>query len=88
MFLLDSCNLKKSLPILLALLVVAQIDLASAAAWPLPLLAWLHLTPETSDICRGFCAGLGCTIDVLVVFQLLRIFARRALATGHEPRGN
>ena len=44
MSLLDTCSLKKSLPLLLALLVIAQIDLASAAAWPVPLLSLLHLT--------------------------------------------
>jgi hypothetical protein len=79
-FLLDSCKLSKSLPLLLALLVVAQIDLASAFSWPLPLLTLLHLTPETNEACRGVCAGLGCSLDVLAGFQLLRILARRALA--------
>ena len=49
MFLLDSCKLSKSLPLLLALLLVAQIDLASAFAWPLPLLTLLHLRPETDE---------------------------------------
>jgi hypothetical protein len=73
MFLLDSCKLSKSLPLLLALLVVAQIDLASAFAWPLPLLTLLHLRPETDDACRGVCAGIGCSLDVLIGFQLLRV---------------
>jgi hypothetical protein len=77
---LDSCKLSKSLPLLLALLVFAQIDLASAFAWPVPLLTLLHLTAQTNDACRGVCAGLGTSLDVLVGFQLLRIFARRALA--------
>jgi len=86
MSLLDSTNLKKSLPFLFVLAVFAQIDLASAFAWPLPLLSLLHLTPMTDDTSRGMCAGLGCCIDVLVAFQLLRIFARRALAQIQHPR--
>jgi hypothetical protein len=80
----DSCKLSKSLPLMLALLVVAQIDLASSFGWPPPLLSLLHLTPETDDACRGVCAGLGSTLDVLVAFQLLRIFARRSLAAKAE----
>jgi hypothetical protein len=83
---LDSCKLTKSLPFLLALLVVAQIDLASAFGWPLPLLSLLHLTPETDDACRGACVGLGCSLDLVVLFQLLRIGAKRALVPSHDPR--
>jgi hypothetical protein len=86
MSLLDSCSLQKSLPVLLVLLLIAQIDLASAFAWPLPLLSLLHLTPVTGDTARGVCAGVGCSIDVLVIYQLLRIFARRALADNQNPR--
>ncbi len=79
MFLLDFCSLKKSLPVLFALLVVAQIDLASAAGWPHPLLSLLYLTPAKDDLCRGMCAGIGTSIDVVALFQLARIFAKRAL---------
>ncbi len=86
MFPLDTCSLKKSLPILIALLVVAQIDLASAAGWPGALLSLLHLTAAPNDLCRGICAGIGSSIDVLVVFQLARIWARRALLPGRDPR--
>jgi hypothetical protein len=82
MSLFDTCSLKKSLPVLFALLVVAQVDLASAAGWPQTLLSWLHLTAAHDDHCRSFCAGLGTSIDVLVVFQLIRIFAKRAM----QPR--
>ena len=85
MFQLDSCKLTKSLPCLLALLGVAQIDLASAFGWPLPLLSLLHLTPETGDTCRGICAGIGSSLDVLVIFQLIRIWAKRALVPNHDP---
>jgi hypothetical protein len=84
MFLIDSCNLKKSLPFLIALLLVAQIDLASAAGWPQSLLSLLNLTPAHDDLCRGVCAGLGASIDVLVIFQLMRISAKRAM----QPRGD
>jgi hypothetical protein len=83
---LDSCKWTKSLPGLLALLVVAQIDLASAFGWPAPLLALLHLTPETDDACRGVGAGLGCSLDLVVVFQLIRIWAKRALESRRDPR--
>jgi hypothetical protein len=83
---LDSCSLKKSLPILIALLVVAQIDLASAAGWPNTLLSLLHLTAAPDDLCRGLCAGIGASIDVLVIFQLARIYARRAMQPSHGPR--
>ena len=82
MCLLDTCSLKKSLPVLFALLVVAQVDLASAAGWPQTLLSLLHLTAAHDDYCRGACAGLGTSIDVLVVFQLARIFVKRAV----QPR--
>jgi hypothetical protein len=83
---LDTCSLKKSLPILIALLVVAQIDLASAAGWPNTLLSLLHLTAAPDDLCRGLCAGIGASIDVLVTFQLARVCARRAMQPGHGPR--
>ena len=84
MFCLDTCSLIKSLPVLFALLVVAQIDLASAAGWPQALLSLLHLTPGTDDQCRAMCAGIGASIDVLVVFQLARIFAKRAMQQGQD----
>jgi len=83
MSLLDTCSLKKSLPFLIALLVVAQIDLASAAGWPNALLSVLHLTAAPDDLCRGVCAGIGTSIDVLVVFQLARILAKRTLQPQH-----
>jgi len=79
MSLLDGHSLKKSLPLLIALLIVAQIDLASAAGWPPALLSLLHLTPAPDDLCRGVCTGIGTSIDVLVLFQLARIWARHAL---------
>ena len=63
-------SLKKSLPVLFALLVVAQVDLASATGWPQSLLSLLHLTAAHEDHCRGMCAGIGASIDVLVLFQL------------------
>jgi hypothetical protein len=84
--LLDTCHLKISLPLFVVLLVVAQLDLASAAGWPNSLLALLHLTAANNDLCRGMCAGIGASIDVLVVFQLARIVARRSLETRRDPR--
>ena len=57
MFTLDTCSLKKSLPFLIALLLVAQIDLASAAGWPSALLSVLHLTAAPDDFCRGVCSN-------------------------------
>ncbi len=86
MFDLDSCSLKKSLPVLIALLIVAQIDLASAAAWPSAFLALLHLTAAPNDLCRGVCAGIGASIDVLVFFQLARMWAKRAMQPSRDPR--
>ncbi len=83
---LDSCSLKRSLPVLIALFIVAQIDLASAAAWPGALLSLLHLTAAPNDLCRGICAGIGVSIDVLAVFQLARIWAKRALQPGRDSR--
>ena len=74
---LDTRSPKKSLLLLIALLVVAQIDLASAAGWPRALLSALHLTAAPDDLCRGICAGIGASIDVLVVFQLARIWVKR-----------
>jgi hypothetical protein len=84
MSLLDTCSLKKSLPVLFVLLVVAQVDLASAAGWPQTLLSLLHLTPAHDDLCRGMCAGIGISIYVLVLFQLARIFAKRAMQPLHD----
>ncbi len=84
MSLIDSSSLKKSLPVLLLLLVLAQIDLASAAAWPMSLLSLLHLTPVTDDTSRGICMGLGVSLDVVVAICILRGLARRALAAGRE----
>ncbi len=79
MFDFDLCNSKKSLPFFIALLVVAQVDLASAFGWPQSLLTLLHLTAAHNDLCSGVCAGLGTSIDVLVVYQLMRIWAKRAM---------
>ena len=84
MFLIDSRSLKKSLPLLIGLLIVAQIDLASAAGWPQSLLSLLHLTATSDDLCRGVCTGIGISIDVLVIFQLVRIYAKRATGDGGE----
>ena len=78
MSILDERNPAKTIPLLILLLVFAQLDLASAAAWPLPLLNLLHLTPA-NDLVRGCCAGIGASIDFLAVFTILRIVARRAL---------
>jgi len=86
MSLLDTCSLKKSLPLLVALLVVAQIDLASAVDWPGALLSLLHLTAAPNDLCRGVCAGIGTSIDASVLFQLARIWAKRKLQPGHDQR--
>jgi hypothetical protein len=86
MSLLDTCSLKKSLPILIALLVVAQIDLASAYGWPNLLLSLLHLTAAPDGHCRGICAGIGASIDVLAIFQLARICAKRAMQSSQGPR--
>ena len=79
MSLLETCSPKKSLPLFIALLVVAQIVLASAAGWPGALLSLLHLAPAPDDLCRGACAGIGTSLDVVVVFQLVRIWAKRHL---------
>jgi hypothetical protein len=84
----DSSSLKKTLPFLVALLIVAQIDLASAAGWPSGLLSVLHLTPASDDLCRGVCAGLGISIDVLVIFQLARITAKHAMQSGRDPQND
>jgi len=86
MFAIDSCNLKKSLPFLVALLLVAQVDLACAFGWPQLLLSLLHLTAAQDDLCRGVCAGIGTSIDVLVVFQLVRIYAKRAMQSRSDPQ--
>ncbi len=84
MSMLDTCSLKKSLPLLIALLVVAQIDLASAFGWPNSLLSLLHLTAQHDDFCSGACTGLGVFIDVFVIFQLARICAKRAMQPRHD----
>jgi hypothetical protein len=81
----DSCSLKKNVPILMALLVIAQVDLACSFGWPQTFLSLVHLTPATNDLCRGACAGLGTSIDVLVVFQLVRTYAKRAMQPRSDP---
>ena len=85
MFAIDTFNLKKSLPFLIALLLVAQIDLTCAFGWPQTVLSLLHLTAAHDDLCRGVCAGLGTSIDVLVLFQLARICAKRAIEHDSDP---
>jgi hypothetical protein len=80
----DSCSLKKNVPILIALLLVAQVDLASAFGWPQSFLSLLHLTAANNDLCSGVCAGLGTSIDVLVIFQLVRMWAKRAMRLANE----
>jgi len=80
----DTFNLKKSWPLLVALLLVAQVDLASSFGWPRSLLSLLHLTAASDDLCRGVCAGLGTSIDVLVIFQLVRIWAKRTMQTSSD----
>ncbi|MGA9071009.1 MAG: hypothetical protein WB424_12180 [Terracidiphilus sp.] len=84
MALLDTCSLKKSLPVLFALLVVAQVDLASAFGWPQSLLSILHLTAASGDQCRGCLGGIGASIDLLTLFQLARIFAKRAMQSSKD----
>ena len=84
MFAIDTCSFKKSAPLLIAFLVVAQIDLASAFGWPNGLLSLLHLTAETNDLSRGVCAGIGASLDVIVVFQFIRIWAKRTLLAREE----
>ncbi len=86
MFDIDTFNLKKSLPFLIALLLVAQVDLACAFGWPQSLLSLLHLTAATNDLCSGVCAGLGTSIDVLVVYQLVRMWAKSALQAGSDSQ--
>jgi hypothetical protein len=82
----DNCSLKKHVPILIALLLVAQVDLASAFGWPQSLLSLLHLTAANNDLCSGVCAGLGTSIDVLVIFQLVRMWTKRAMQAGRDPQ--
>lgn len=84
----DTCSLKISLPFLIALLVVAQIDLASAAGWPSALLSLMHLTPAPNDLCRGLCSGLGVSLDVLAIVQLVRIWAKRAMRSGRRSQND
>jgi hypothetical protein len=86
MFEFDTCSPKFSVPLLIALLVVAQIDLASAFGWPGALLSLLHLTPATDDMCRGVCSGIGVSLDVIAAYQLARMAARRALGAGSAAR--
>jgi hypothetical protein len=83
---IDTCNVKKSLPVLIALLLVAQVDLASAFGWPQSLLSLLHLTAANNDLCSGVCAGLGTSIDVLAIFQLVRMWAKRAVQAGRDTQ--
>ena len=82
----DTFNLKKSWPLLVALLLVAQVDLASSFGWPQSLLSLLHLTAATNDLCSGVCAGLGTSIDVLVIYQLARIWAKPAFEASRDTR--
>jgi hypothetical protein len=83
---LDSCNLKISLPLLIALFLVAQVDLACATGWPSALLTLLHLTPAPDDQLRSMCAGLGVSLDVFVTFQFARILVRRRMSAGKTSR--
>lgn len=86
MCLFDCAKPKKSLPFLLVLLVVAQINLAYALDWPHTLLTWLHLTPAPSDAVRGMSAGFAASIDVLTLYQLARIWARHAMKASRDSQ--
>ena len=86
MCLFDCDKPQKSLPVLLVLLVVAQINLVYALDWPHTLLTWLHLTPAPNDAVRGMSAGFAASIDVLALYQLARIWARRALQPGNAAQ--
>ncbi|MGC9225328.1 MAG: hypothetical protein ACP5E2_15550 [Terracidiphilus sp.] len=71
---------------LLVLLVVAQINMAYAFDWPPALLALLHLAPAPNDMVRGMSSGLAASIDVLALYQLARIWARRAMKAGRDSQ--
>jgi len=73
------CGWKKSLPLMVLLLVIAQIDLVCAVGRPTILLSLLHLTPVTDDLSRGVCVGLGVSIDFLLAFQLARSLVKRSM---------
>ena len=88
MCLFDCDKPKKSLPVLLALLVVVQINLAYALGWPHALLALLHLAPAPNDMVRGMSAGIAASIDVLVLYQLARIGAKHAWREDGESPGS
>lgn len=85
---IDDCGTKKSVPVWIALLLIAQLDLASAFGWPQPLLSLLHLTAANNDLCSGVCAGLGTSIDVLVLYQIARMWAKRALRAERETENS
>jgi len=84
----NTCGLKTSLPVLFVLLIVAQLNLACAFGWPLPLLTLLHLTPAPNDALRGMCSGLGCCLDVIVLFQLARRWGKCMLAKSEAASTN
>ena len=86
MFDFDTCSLKFSLPLMIALLIVAQIDLASAFGWPGAVLSLLRLTPETNDVCRGVCAGIGTSLDVIAIYQLARMWAKSARGASRDAQ--
>lgn len=84
MLMSDERSPAKSVPLLIALLIFAQLDLASAFAWPQSLLALLHLTPAPDDLARGVCAGIGSSIDFMAIFMLLRVVVLRTFGPARQ----
>ena len=54
----------KSIPTGLALLVVGLLMITCSTAWQHVFAPILHLSPEMNDFARGFCIGLGLTLEV------------------------
>lgn len=68
---------KKSQSIALLTLVIGLLIVSCGATWQRAFAPILHLSIAQNDLFRGFCIGLGLTMEVVAVAVLARIGVAR-----------
>jgi hypothetical protein len=81
-----SKNDKLVLPSAILMLLVAALNFASAFGWLPDLLAFLHLTPQTSDSAQGVCSGMGAALGAIALFLITRVLAKHFLLGDRDAR--
>lgn len=78
MFLNNCVNSKKNLPSALFLLSAGLLVSTCGVAWQHAFAPLFHFSAGPNDFVRGFCIGLGLTLEIIAVVMLARINARRS----------